>query len=200
MATKTEIFNRALIKLGVNTVTSPDDPSEQARKCSAVYSSLLKAELRKNPWTFAIKREELAALAETPAFGWQYAYQLPSDFIRVVQIGEYWDFNQIRVATDQPTVPYTLEGQKILTNYAAPLRVRYVHNVEDDTETWDDLFTEAFACRLAQEVCDSLTKNQTKMANMVRVYRDAIVEAKRLNAIELPPVPLADNSWITTRI
>lgn len=200
MATKTEIFNRALIKLGVNTVASPDDPSEQARKCSAVYSSLLKAELRKNPWTFAIKRDELAALDETPAFGWGYAYQFPSDFIRVVQIGEYWDFNQIRVATDQPTVPYTLEGQKILTDYAPPLRVRYIHNVEDDTETWDGLFTEAFACRLAQEVCISLTKNQSSLASMTKLYRDAVAEAKRLNAIELPPVPLADNSWITTRI
>lgn len=200
MATKTEIFNRALIKLGVNTVTSPDDPSEQARKCSAVYSSLLKAELRKNPWTFAVTRVELAALAETPAFGWQYGYQLPADFVRVVQIGEYWEFNQIRVATDQPTVPYTIEGRKILTNYAAPLRIRYVHNVEDDTETWDHLFVEAFSCRLGVEVCESLTKNQTKLANMLRLYKDAVAEAKRLNAIELPPVPLADNSWITTRI
>lgn len=200
MATKTEIFNRALIKLGVNTVAAPDDPSEQARKCSAVYSSLLKAELRKNPWTFAITRAQLPALGDTPAFGWKYAYQLPAGFIRVVQIGEYWDFAQIRVATDQPQVPYTLEGRTILTDYGAPLRLRFVQNVEDDTESWDYLFTEAFSCRLAMEVCESLTKNQNKLTNMIRLYKDAIAEARRLNAIELPPVPLADNSWITGRL
>lgn len=200
MATKTEIFNRALIKLGVNPVTAPDDPNEQARKCSAVYSSLLKAELRKNPWTFAITRAQLPMLAETPAYGWKYAYQLPSDFIRIVQVGEYWDFTQIRLATDQPVVPYAIEARKILTDYEAPLRIRYVCNIEDDTENWDDLFTEAFACRLAMEVCESLTKNQVKFGNVSRWYKEAMADAKRLNAIELPPVPLPDNSWLTGRL
>ena len=200
MANKTEVFNRALIKIGVNTIASPDDPSEQARKCSLVYPSLTRAELRKNPWSFAITRFALPALSAAPAYGWGYAYQLPSDFVRVVQVGDYWDFAQIRNATDQPDVPYALEGGAILSNQGAPLRLRYVRDVLEDTEVWDDLFTEAFACRLAMEVCESLTKNQTKFANVVKWYKESIAEAKRLNAIETPPVPLPDNSWITGRL
>jgi hypothetical protein len=200
VASKTEVFNRALIKIGVNNVSSPDDPSEQARKCSVVFPSLVRAELRKNPWSFAIARVALPVLATAPAFGWSFAYQKPSDFVRVVQVGDYYDFAQIRVAIDQPTVPYALEGQTIVTDLGAPLRLRYVRNVSEDTESWDDLFTEAFACRLAMEVCESLTKNQSKFANVTRWYKESIAEAKRLNAIELPPVPLPDNSWVTTRI
>jgi hypothetical protein len=200
VASQTEIFNRALIKIGVATVSSATDNSEQARKCALVYPSLVKSELRKNPWSFAITRVELAALADAPAYEWKYAYQLPSDFVRVVQIGDYWDFAQIRTITDAPLVPYVLEDKKILTDYNAPLRFRYVRDKADDTESWDDLFVEAFACRLAAEICDSLTKSQTKANNAAAAYKTAIFDAKRLNAIETPPTPVAENSWISTRL
>lgn len=199
MPSRVDVINRALIKLGTPTVADPSEDSEQAIKAGLVFDSLLLAELRRNPWSFAVTRALLAPLATKPAYEWAYQYQLPADFVRVVQINDYWDFAGVREATDAPTVPYALESGMILTNFTAPLKLRYVRNVSSDPNSWDAAFIEAFACRLAEELSETLTKSATKKAVMQNDYREGIREAKRVNAIELPPVPLPDNSWITGR-
>jgi hypothetical protein len=48
-----------------------------------------KAELRKRHWSFAIKRAALPALADAPTWGFGYAYQLPTDYLRLMQVGEF---------------------------------------------------------------------------------------------------------------
>jgi hypothetical protein len=199
MASRTDIINRAMIKLGAPTIADPNEDSEQALKAKAVFDSLIRAELRAQAWSFAIKRTQLAALAAAPEYEWTYAYQLPSDFVRIVQVSDYWPFAAVREATDNSAVPYVIEGQQILTNFAAPLRLRYVHDAGDDPNSWDAYFVEAFANRLAIELCETLTKSATKKQTLDRDYARALREAKRLNAIELPPIPIPDNSWITGR-
>lgn len=199
MASKVDIINRAMIKLGAPTIADPNEDSEQALKANVVFDSLLASELRKHAWSFAIARTQLAALAEAPAYEWTYQFQLPADFVRVVQVNDYWQFAGVREATDEAAVPYVIEGTKLLTNFTAPLRFRYVRNVSEDPTTWDATFVEAFACRLAEELCETLTKSVAKKAQMEKDYLQAVREARRVNAIELPPVPLPDNSWITGR-
>lgn len=199
MASRTDVINRALIKLGTPTIADPNEDSEQALKAAVVFDDLVRSELRGNAWSFAITRTVLAALAAAPAYEWTYQFQLPSDFVRVVQVNDYWQFAGVREATDAAAVPYAIEGTKILTNFTAPLRFRYVRDVSDDPTVWDAAFIEAFSCRLAAELAETLTKSATKKQMMQGDYKIALREAKRLNAIELPPVPLPDNSWITGR-
>jgi hypothetical protein len=56
-----EICNRALQKLGAARITSLTQDTPNARSCNVAYNVLRKAELRSHPWSFAIKRAELAA-------------------------------------------------------------------------------------------------------------------------------------------
>ncbi|CAB4126149.1 hypothetical protein UFOVP68_11 [uncultured Caudovirales phage] len=199
MASRTDIINRALIKLGAPTIADPNEDSEQALKAGVVFDTLLRSELRMHPWSFAIKRATLAPLTTAPAYEWTYAYQLPSDFLRIVMVNDYWDFAGVREANDAPAVPYSIEGQQLLTNFAAPLKFRYVYDVSADPNVWDALFVETFACRLGEELCETLTKSAAKKATMETDYRQALRDARRVNAIELPPQPLPDNSWVTGR-
>lgn len=199
MASRTDIINRAMVKLGAPTIADPNEDSEQALKAGLVFDTLLRTELRMHPWSFAISRTQMAALSTAPAYEWTYQYQLPADFIRIVMVNDYWAFAGVREASDMPTVPYVIEGQHLLTNFAAPLKLRYIKDVSEDPSEWDACFVEVFSCRLAEELCETLTKSAAKKSTLEQDYRQALREARRVNAIELPPQTLPDNSWVTGR-
>ena len=199
MATRVGVINRALVKLGVQTIADPDEESEPARVAKQLFDDTVRAELRKYPWSFAIRRVQLAASATAPAFGFTTAFPLPVDFARAVQVGEYFDFSGVRNAPlDRSVVPYRIEAGQIVTDLPAPLRLRYVADVSFDPGQWDAAFTDALACRLAAEMCETLTKNSAKTELMEKMYRRAVAEARRLTAIESPPEPIPHNSWTMT--
>lgn len=200
MASRVGVINRALVKLGVQNIADPDEESEPARVAKQVFDDTVRAELRKYPWLFATRRAQLAASATAPVFGFKTAFPLPVDFARIVQVGEYFDFSGIRNAPlDRSVVPYRIEGAQILTDLPAPLNIRYVADVSSDPGQWDATFVDALACRLAAEMCETLTKAPSKTEMMEKAYRRAIGEARRLAAIESPPEPIPDNSWTMTR-
>jgi hypothetical protein len=62
------------------------------------------------------------------------------------------------------------------------------------------MFAEVFACRLAVEVCERLTQSNTKRQIAWDEYQQAMRAAVRSDAIENPPEPLPDDSWILSRI
>lgn len=199
MSSRTDAINRALLKVGTRTVTSEDEGTVEAVTARAIFGTLCLSELRKHAWSFAKARVQLAALSTAPAFGWTYAYQLPDDFVRVVQVGQYYDFASIRGPSSESITPYTIEGKMLYSNDAAPLRLIYIKDMCSDPAQWDAMFFEAFAASLAVELCEPLSKQTGKKESLKRDYMAIIKEARRVNAIELPPVPLPDNSWVTTR-
>lgn len=194
------IANAALMKLGAARITSFGQGSEEARAVAARYESVRDSELRKRKWSFSLARIELAALADAPAFGFAYAYQLPEDCIRVLSVGDFspgLDLAEIRGTLD--TEDYRIEGRTVLTDQAAPLRLRYVKRVTDPAQ-FDSAFTEAFAARLAVELCEALTQSGSKKEAAWADYRIALREAIQANAIELPAEQIADDSWIIARV
>ncbi len=204
MSNKTEVINRALIKIGANTVASPDEDTEQARKATAVFKTLVQGELRRQAWSFAKKRATLAALAESPGgdeFG--TGYNLPDDCLRLVSLNGMWVFTSIRDAGFGGGDPvFQIEGRTLLTNERAgtSTSIVYIADVSDTVSLWDASFVEAFACRLAAELVQSIAKNMTLKQSLKQDYVEALKEAKRVNAIELPPQSLADDSWVLTRL
>ena len=97
------------------------------------------------------------------------------------------------------TREFCIEGRKILTNLGAPLNVQYVTRVTDPT-LFSAPFYRALGCRLAVDLCESLTQSDTKQTKADGKYKESIREAVRANAIELPPEHLADDEWITSRL
>lgn len=199
MASKVEIANRALTKLGQARITSFSDDSKAARAVSAIWDTLRDAELRARRWSFAIKRDSIAALSSTPSWGFDYEYQLPSDFLALIEIDEGYDVANLNDYIGTPAAPYSIEAGKILTDLEAPLDIRYAYRVTD-TAQWDATFVEAFACRLAMELAEDMTQSNSKRQLAFDEYREAIRAAVRANAIERPPVALPDDSWMLSRL
>lgn len=193
MSSKVSIANRALAKLGDDRLLLLTDDTKAARTLNGMFDEVRDAELRRYRWKFALKRDALVALSAAPPWGYAYQYPLPSDYLAMAQVNDFY------VRTGTPNAPpYQIEGGRILTNYEAPLKVRYVARIEN-TGLYDPLFVELLACKLAMESCETLTQSETKFTRCAQQYKDALHEAIRQDAVEKAPDELPQGSWLDAR-
>lgn len=184
MASPESICNRALQHLGASRIVSLTQDTPNARECNALYEEVRDRELRRNNWSFAIKRASLPALAAAPPFGFARKFQLPSDCLKPIR---------------ENNVDWTVEGRELLTDDGAPLNIRYVQQVTDPN-TMDVLFREALAAAIAFDLCERLTQSNTKKEAAGRIYTATVAEARRVNAIEKPSEALAVDAWEMARL
>lgn len=189
MASEVSICNSALQKLGAGTITALSDNSKTGRACNNAYERLRDAALRKHTWSFAKTRVELAADSTAPEFGYAYKYSLPVDCVRVLP--DYPGY-----IANSPT--REIEGRYLLTDEGGPLQIRYIKKVEDPNEM-DVLFHEVLACDIAEDICEEITQSNTKLAAIREKRREAVVEARRCNAIEREPEQPPEDTWVTVR-
>lgn len=199
MAGQVEIVNRALYKLGALAIMSMGDNNKQARIMSGLWDTVRKAELRRHLWAFALRRTTLPALGDAPAWGFQIQYQLPADYLRMVQANEFYVTPSMQDYRNEDDSPYAVEGSKLLTDFPAPLKLRYVADITDPG-AFDALFVEALAAKLAYEACESITQSNEKKKVAGQDYTSALKAAAMVAAIEKPPQGIADDSWMLIRI
>lgn len=183
------IANLAMSLLGEDDqLRSPDDDTHVGRTVAAVWDQVRRAAIRDHSWNFAMCRGELAAEAlGTVPYPWGYAFPLPADCVRLIEV------LNLSARSD-----YQLEGRSILTNSAGPLYLRYLTDVTE-TALWDDLFVQAFACRLAFQVADRITGDEKRKASSWSAYKAALSEAKRVDARENPQIAYEPTEWETAR-
>lgn len=199
MASVIQIANRALTKLGAARIISLGDDNKQSRAVLSCFDDLRDDELRSHRWSFAMKRTSLAADSEAPAFGFTYAYTLPADFLRLDLVNDEFPAVVMDNYIGMETNEYTIEGNKILANIAAPLKLRYIARIEDPNQM-DVNFREALSCRIAAELAEDLTQSNQKRELAWNEYKQAVSRAIRTNAIEKPPMMQGDNQWIMSRL
>lgn len=199
MAAQIEVCNRAVIKLGGSTLlTSLSDNGKLARTFAALWDTCRKAELRKRNWNFALARGSLPKLSDTPR-GFSYQYQLPTDFLRLVQVSDVYVAPGLVDYRNFDDSPYAIEGQHLLTDFSDPLKIRYVRDVTDPG-IFDALFVECLACKLAFEACYTVTQSREGQKVAMDDYKLAVKDAAAANAVERPPQGLPDDSWVLGRL
>lgn len=190
MASQVEICNRALQILGAQRITSLDEGSRNALSCAAAYEPVRLAELRKHPWSFAVRRAVLAADSPAPTWGRANAFTLPSTCLRLLPSYPEDNVNSL---------DWQIEGRAILTDESAPLYIRYIADVTDPN-TMDALFREALSAKLAFEMCEEITQSNSKQEIAGGRYKDAVAEARKANAIERVAAEPPEDTWITARL
>lgn len=197
MSSDVEIVNLALTKLGASRIMALTDENDSARAANAIYAQVRDAELMAHPWNFAIRRASLAASATAPAFEYDKQFPVPSDFLRLYEIFDY----PVQFPTEDPYFAiesHSDDGLVILTNEASPLKIRYVAKITDEAK-YDPLFVQAFACSLALTLCDRKTEHQGKKQMIGQEYDMWLKKAIRTDAIQNPPIPYPESSWINSR-
>ena len=169
MASTVDICNGALNQLGATTILSLTEDSKNARLCNSRYTQVRDGVFRSHPWNCLQKRIELAADTTAPAWGFSYAYTLPSDCLRLLRILDY-DSN------------YKVEGRKILSNTSS-MKILYVARVTDPNE-YDELLRETLSAALGADIAFGITSNNQTAQNMYQLFQDKLRDARFVDSTE----------------
>lgn len=169
-STKVSICSNALIKLGDRAITSLLDGSTRANICNRFYDKCLEAVLRAHNWNFGTARQTLASLATTPAYGFAYEFQLPSDCLFVLDTD--LDKNE----------KWVIEGRKILSD-SSSISIRYIQKVTDEAQL-DPLFVEMLEAKLAYEMAIPITGQVSIRDRMEAEYEAKKKEARTRDGME----------------
>lgn len=178
------ICNIALGWLGGDLIISLDDPTVEAKLCKVNYVPLRDAVLEEREWTFAIKRIEPATLAGAPLYGFDRAFQIPAEVIRVLQVTRAGEDVQggsvsntgIRSSSRGGTgigretrIEWLREGGTIVASDAERIFARVLVRIID-TNKFSPAFDQALAARLAMDLAIPLTNSEKMQTSMARMY------------------------------
>ena len=176
MASVVSICNMALSYIGDSAISALDDNNDRARACNLHYEVQRDACLRAHPWNFAKKREELAQDGTWDDDEWTYAYEIPSDYLRMLSPVENYPGE----------VPYAVENGLILCNDST-LSIKYIAQITD-TGYFDALFTDVLAQRLAATLAMALSKQKALIDMMWNAYKQKLDEARQMDGQEAEKV------------
>ena len=176
MATEVSICSNALRRLGDDPITSLTDDTERARLCNAFYQDSRDLVLRSHPWNFAITRASLAQLSDTPAYGYNYMYALPTDpyCLRVLEM-EYADYI-FKIEND------ATNGRVLVTDESAA-KILYIARITNPT-LFDSMFVETLTSKLAADLAYPITGSVQLQGQMEKMYRDKLSEARSVDGME----------------
>ncbi len=182
---KTDICNLASDLLSGATMTNVEVPATPEEELYSRWYELTRRKLlRDHPWNFAIKRAVLAASTTAPAFGYDKAYPLPADFVRLLTIGDGDNIND-------EIYPYQVEGGSILTTNLTTndttLQIRYIYDCEA-VSAFDPMFIEVLAYEIALSLAYRVTNNNTNIERLNKMRNDAIMRAQAVDGQERPPI------------
>ena len=182
------IANLALARIGHTRIESLDDDDPAALLARDLWPAARDEELRLHTWGCATLSVGLPARQQDPAKararGFERAYPLPADCVRVLQVGP-----PDQAGGRLGFRGWRIEGRDVLSDAGPPLDLRYVRRL-DDAAAMDAGLVACLSLRLAIMLAPRLTGDARLGETLKRDYRETIKEARRVDAIENPPVPL----------
>jgi hypothetical protein len=165
-ATDVDIASNALVKLGAKAISSFDDGSTEAVIANALYSAAIDDLLAKYEWRHAQNIKSLDQIADTPAAKFDYAYQLPSDLVKLH--GCFRDDLAIR---------YDLFGDQVWTNEDDNVFAEYTFRPAVDT--WPIHFVTVAEFYLAFQFAMPVTQIKAVRDEWKDDYYRELMDAKR---------------------
>lgn len=192
------LFNGALRILGERKLASLTEAREPQRVLTDIWNDgkgAIWAMLEKGFWKFAIRSASMTySPSITPSFGYQFAFNKGTDWVRTVAVCSDPYFNQ-------PLTQYDDEGGYLYCDFST-IYVKWVSNDASyggDTTKWTEKFINYFEHYLAYRGCFRITMNKAKEADIKKDYESAGVEARSHDAIEGPTKFMPTGSWAGAR-
>jgi hypothetical protein len=186
MATQLTVFNRACALMGLTPLRSVDDRGEKPDHLRSFWETTVDLCHEATGWDHAKKRAVLAQSGETPSFGYDYYYVLPSDCLRILTL------SPTGTAGDD-LIEYEGETGKIATN-ATAVYLTYISDTSRLTVgRWSESFANYVAAELALLCAPKL--NSSAVDNITKAVRRAKSDAIGLDATQGPPERRRHGAW-----
>ena len=188
MATGVSICSNALLMLGAQTINDFADQLNlgRAKLCANLYPTVRDDMLRSHPWNCAIKRAVLAPDAVAPAFGYTHSFELPADFMRVLEVG-----------TNGSQIDYLVEGRTIQADTTV-LELRYVFRNEVEN-TWDAHLVKLVTLAMAAALAYPVTQSSALQQSFEQKLEMTLKRARAVDGQEDPPQTLGDERLLRAR-
>ena len=165
-----DLVNEALARIGSDQITSLDDTTNTAMFCSNLLPSALRTVFGLHNWTCSITRALLTPVSdETPPFEFLYYYNLPTKYIRLIEIS---------------TSDYKIEGNRLLSNEES-IQIVYTVLPEDPTTISPTLLRETVVALLAHKLSTPLTGSAQLANSIYSEFASLVAEAKIQNDISV---------------
>jgi len=185
MATAVSICSNALILLGEKPIASFTEGTKAAQVASNLYPDMALDFLRSHPWNAAMKRLQLAPTTSTPTFGWQSAFLLPNDCLRV------WEVKQ-----GDNDIEHKVEGRKVMADVTG-IDLVYISKIPEDQ--WDSAMVTAMTYKMAGAMAYAITASAALADGWMSAAERKIREAKTLDGQEGTPDEVGDNPLMASR-
>lgn len=195
--TDVHICNLALDRFGQDEIASINPPASQNEViCARHYDQVRRKCLRKYIFNFAKKYLSLTKSAtKVPAFGYTSAYPLPTDFIRLLTLGD------VTIGDVTPPGLFELSEGYIFTDVAdgGTLNLSYIFDSKV-ISTYDSLFIDVFVLELAASMSVKFTNKPSVKADLRRDLEDAQMAAAAVAGQEKPPQRIQNSRILTARL
>jgi hypothetical protein len=196
MASLINVYNQALRLIGEQRLTSTSEARDTRHHLDDAYTNVVARCLTYGYWNFALRSVQIASSDSlTPEFGFTYAFEKPTDWIRTFIISSSPHMNEwLLHVRDENGVWYS---------DIDPMWVKYVSNDASyglDLAKWTPLFEDYVASELALDVClsiGSLSDSKVKrLEDRVNWYRG---NAESKDAMDEPPMFPPEGTWVRAR-
>lgn len=157
--TKLQLYKRAIELCEQTPIAALTDTTEARRRCDTHYDDVLSWMVEQAFWRCAMRTIEITEnTGVAPAFAFEYAHDLPSDFVKryVISASEFLD----PPLDDQSHAnSFLIEGGYIWAN-VTPIYMRYSSNGTSyglDLTAWTEGMANAAASELAARIAPTVT-------------------------------------------
>jgi hypothetical protein len=209
-----EIWNTALVQLGVTTVTSTGDQSPQATLLLAVWNGGFRTKfLSDHTWNGGKRTAKLVKYVDNPTgLRWNYAFTLPSDYIRAYRVNGKENvpnsFNAASIGGSgghnlwEVEVVSDTDGNlaRCLLTDESELYLEYIFDVGDiNIDLLGAMTKWAMGLALAAHAAPNFGKSPSDMEMMEMKAQEALVAAKGIDGQEGTPQMFQSTSLLDCR-
>ena len=182
MATSIEICSNALNLIGHGSIASFTDGGAGANIADALYETTYEDLLSQHRWRFASAKVTLAQLTATPVNTWDYAYQLPADYIIATTV--------------YPNMDYEIYEDKLHTN-SQTVDLDYVYKAPE--AEMPAYFQRILEYLLASVFAIAITDNSNKAEEYRRMFDYNLRRARFTDSQSRPTKAIVDSPFIEAR-
>lgn len=186
--TKLDILNRAMLKCGLPLAASLDDSDYNA---VMVYDTCVEEALRAHPWSFARGYAMLTQVNTAGQHGNRYTYQLPEDYLRMIDCRQDSDQRSPRARDVERS------GDYLLCNIN-PCFLRYTKKVTDVSK-WPADIAEAVSALIAVKIAGLSTERMELVPQLLQFYNLQLSLAQAADARELRQSVPDQSQFVTAR-
>lgn len=213
IVTITEIWNVALVELGITTVTEVDS-SPQAQLLSNVWNGGFRQQFLADHAFHGAKTTRSLSLfldssgdpVKPSGNRWSNAYELPSDYIRALTINglvmqpnnsmgqNAWEIEIVSNGSEPPTL------KRCLLSNENSVSLEYIMDIgNDNISLLSPLVAHACGLALAAHVATNFGKNPSEQQQLNQKAQDALLAAKGVDGQESSPRMFSTTSLLDVR-